>query len=107
MCVPSRWKVLLGEFRRRPTALAIIFRKSDRVGRRGLSEPGGIFSRLITYAFPWLHSDDPKVVETIDEFLQRGVQFFDTGESCEPEQLLLECSNESFDTAVALWTPDE
>ena len=39
--------------------------------------------------------------------LQRGVQFFDTGESCEPEQLLLECSNESFDTAVALWTPDE
>ena len=26
----------------------------DRVGRRGLSEPGGIFSRLITYAFPWL-----------------------------------------------------
>jgi hypothetical protein len=27
----------------------------DRVGRRGLSEPGGIFSRLLTYAFPWLH----------------------------------------------------
>ena len=26
----------------------------DRVGRRGLSEPGGIFSRLLTYAFPWL-----------------------------------------------------
>ena len=23
----------------------------DRVGRRGLSEPGGIFSRLITYAW--------------------------------------------------------
>ena len=53
VCVPSRWKVLSGEFRRRPTALAIKFRKSDRVGRRGLSEPGGIFSRLITYAFPW------------------------------------------------------
>ena len=53
-CVPSRWKVLSGEFRRRPTALAIKFRKPDRVGRRGLSEPGGIFSRLPTYAFPWL-----------------------------------------------------
>jgi len=52
-CVPSRWKVLSGEFRRRPTALAIKFRKSDRVGRRGLFEPGGIFSRLHTYA--WAH----------------------------------------------------
>ena len=31
-----------------PTALAIKFRKPDRVGRRGLSEPGGIFSRLPT-----------------------------------------------------------
>ena len=31
------------------------FRKPDRVGRRGLSEPGGIFSRLITYAVPWLY----------------------------------------------------
>ena len=52
-CVPSRWKVLSGEFRRRPTALAIKFRKSDRVGRRGLSEPREDFSRLLTYAFPW------------------------------------------------------
>ncbi len=51
VCVPSRWKVLSGEFRRRPTALAIKFRKSDRVGRRGLSEPREDFSRLITYAF--------------------------------------------------------
>ena len=50
-CVSSRWKVLSGEFRRRPTALAIKFSKSDRVGRRGLSEPGGIFSRLLTYAW--------------------------------------------------------
>ncbi len=33
-CVPSRWKVLSGEFRRRPTALAIKFLKPDRVGRR-------------------------------------------------------------------------
>ena len=53
---PGGWKVLSGEFRRRPTALAIIFRKSDRVGRRGLSEPREDFSRLITYAFPWLDS---------------------------------------------------
>ncbi len=34
-----------------PTALAIKFRQSDRVGHRGLSEPGGIFSRLLTYAW--------------------------------------------------------
>ena len=51
VCVPSRWKVLSGEFRRRPTALAIKFRKSDRVGRRGLSEPREDFSRLTTYAW--------------------------------------------------------
>ena len=30
--------------------LQIKFRKPDRVGRRGLFEPGGIFSRLHTYA---------------------------------------------------------
>jgi hypothetical protein len=54
--VPSRWKVLSGEFRRRPTALAIKFRKSDRVGRRGLSEPREDFSRLPTNAFPRLIS---------------------------------------------------
>ena len=34
--------------------LQINFRKSDRVGRRGLSEPREDFSRLLTYAFPWL-----------------------------------------------------
>ena len=51
VCVSSRWKVLSGEFRRRPTALAIKFRKSDLVGRRGLSEPREDFSRLPTYAF--------------------------------------------------------
>ena len=50
-CVPSRWKVLSGEFRRRPTALAIKFRNSDRVGRRGLSEPREDFSRLPTNAW--------------------------------------------------------
>ena len=55
VCVSSRWKVLSGEFRRRPTSLAIKFHKSDRVGRRGLSEPREDFSRLNTYAFPWLH----------------------------------------------------
>ena len=54
VCVPSRWKVLSGEFRRRPTTLAIKFSKSDRVGRRGLSEPREDFSRLLTFAFPWL-----------------------------------------------------
>ena len=52
-CVPSRWKVLSGEFRRRPASLVIKFRKSDRVGRRGLSEPREDFSRLLTNAFPW------------------------------------------------------
>ena len=55
VCVPSRWKVLSGEFRRRPTSLAIKFHKPDRVGRRGLSEPREDFSRLNTYVFPWLH----------------------------------------------------
>ena len=49
-CVSSRWKVLSGEFRRRPTALAIKFCKPDRVGRRGLSEPREDFSRLPTVA---------------------------------------------------------
>ena len=34
--------------------LQIKFRKSDRVGRRGLSEPREDFSRLLTYVFPWL-----------------------------------------------------
>ena len=56
VCVSSRWKVLSGEFRRRPTALAMKFRKSDRVGRRGLSEPREDFSRLPNYAFPCLDS---------------------------------------------------
>ena len=53
-CVSSRWKVLSDEFRRRPTALAIKFRKLDRVGRRGLFEPREDFSRLTTYAIFWL-----------------------------------------------------
>ena len=46
--MPSRWKVLSGEFRRRPTALVKKIRKPDRVGRRGLSEPREDFSRLPT-----------------------------------------------------------
>ena len=50
-CVPSRWKVLSGEFRRRPTELVIKLCESDHVGRRGLSEPREDFSRLPTYAF--------------------------------------------------------
>ena len=47
-CVPSRWKVLSGEFRRRPTGLAKESSKPDCVGRRGLSEPREDFSRLLT-----------------------------------------------------------
>ncbi len=54
VCVPSRWKVLSGEFRRRPTALANKFFNSGRVGRRGLSAPREDFSRLPTYAIPWI-----------------------------------------------------
>ena len=53
---PGGWKVLSGEFRRRPTELVKKFSKPDRVGRRGLSEPREDFSRLLTYAFPWLDS---------------------------------------------------
>ena len=57
-CVPSRWKVLSGEFRRRPTELVIKLRNPDRVGRRGLSEPREDFSRLPTKCclIPWLES---------------------------------------------------
>ena len=55
-CVPSRWKVLSGEFRRRPTEFVIKLRNPDRVGRRGLSEPREDFSRLHTYGIPWLNS---------------------------------------------------
>ena len=35
--------------------LQMKFRKPDRVGRRGLSEPREDFSRLTTYAIPWLY----------------------------------------------------
>ena len=56
-CVSSRWKVLSGEFRRRPTELVKKFRKPDRVGRRGLFEPREDFSRLTTYVFPRLDSE--------------------------------------------------
>ena len=55
VCVSRRWKVLSGEFRRRPTEFVIKLRKPDRVGRRGLSEPREDFSRLNTYVFPWLY----------------------------------------------------
>ena len=50
---------------------------------------------------------DPVIVVSMRKVSKRNIEFVDAGESCEPEQLLLECSNESFDTAVALWTPDE
>ena len=46
----------VGKFSRASSAggrldLQIKFRKSDRVGRRGLSEPREDFSRLLTYAW--------------------------------------------------------
>ena len=44
--------------------LQINFRKSDRVGRRGLSEPREDFSRLLTYVFPWLF---PSLYPLIDK----------------------------------------
>ncbi len=69
-CVSSRWKVLSGEFRRRPTGLAIQFRKSDRVGRRGLSEPREDFSRLPTDAFPWLDSVAKSIVDSVESSIQ-------------------------------------
>jgi hypothetical protein len=58
VCVPSRWKVLSDEFRRRPTEFAIKIQNLDRVGRRGLSEPREDFSRLPTKccSIPWLDS---------------------------------------------------
>lgn len=51
--------------------------------------------------------DDPVIVVLMRKVSKRNIEFVDGCESCEPEQLLLECSNESFDTAVALWAPDE
>ena len=50
----------VGKFSRASSAggrrlFAIKLRKSDRVGRRGLSEPREDFSRLTTYAIPWLY----------------------------------------------------
>ena len=53
-CVPSRWKVLSGEFHRRLTSLAIKLRKPDRVSRRGLFEPREDFPRLPTNLILWL-----------------------------------------------------
>ena len=51
----------VGKFSRASSAggrlrLQTKFRKSDRVGRRGLSEPREDFSRLHTCAIPWLNS---------------------------------------------------
>ena len=51
--------------------------------------------------------EDPVIVVSMRKVSKRNIEFVDGCESCEPEQLLLECSNESFDTADALWTPDE
>ena len=83
VCVPSRWKVLSGEFRRRPTALAIKFRKPDRVGRRGLSEPREDFSRLLTYEWTqkWFvqilqRTDSPPVSNML------RLAYADSGSAC-------------------------
>jgi hypothetical protein len=83
-CVSSRWKVLSGEFRRRPTGLAIKFRKSDRVGRRGLSEPREDYSRLPTDAFPWLDSVAESIVDSVESSIQlwwliQSIQDFSRG----------------------------
>ena len=66
--MPSRWKVLSGEFRRRPTELAKEFSKPDRVGRRGLSEPREDFSRLPTNlcSIPWLESVAELVLGSVE-----------------------------------------
>ena len=52
-------------------------------------------------------SDDRVIVESMCKVSKRNIEFVDGCESCELEQLLLECSNESFDASVALRTPDE
>jgi hypothetical protein len=70
VCVSSRWKVLSGEFRRRPTSLAVKLRKSDRVGRRGLFEPREDFSRLNTYAIPLFDS----VAVSVADFSAQNLQ---------------------------------
>ena len=70
VCVPSRWKVLSGEFRRRPTSLAVKLRKSDPVGRRGLFEPREDFSRLNTYAIPLFDS----VAVSVADFSAQNLQ---------------------------------
>jgi hypothetical protein len=49
------------------------FRKPDRVGRRGLSEPREDFSRLLTDAFPWLDSVESSIqiswlIQSIQDF---------------------------------------
>ena len=51
--------------------------------------------------------DDSVIVVSMRKVSKRNIEFVDGCESCEPEQLPLECSNESFDTAVSFWTPDE
>ncbi len=65
VCVSSRWKVLSGEFRRRPTTLAKKLRELDRVGRRGLFEPRENFSRLPTYAFRGCNSVADSVADSV------------------------------------------
>ena len=51
--------------------------------------------------------EDPVIVVSMRKVSKRNIEFIDGCESCEPEQLLLECSNESFDASVSFWTSDK
>jgi hypothetical protein len=51
--------------------------------------------------------DDPAVVEAADEVTERLIEFGDGLESLQPEQLLLQRTDESLDASVALRLPDE
>jgi len=51
--------------------------------------------------------DDPVVVETAGEVAERLLELLDGAESVQPEQLLLQDSDESLDAAVAFGLADE
>ena len=51
--------------------------------------------------------DDPVIVVPIRKVFQCANEFVEGCESFEIDQLLLECSNESFDASVSFSTSDE
>jgi len=51
--------------------------------------------------------DDPVTVVPMRKVFQSVIEFVDGCESFEPKQLLLECSNKSFNTAIAFGTSDK